>query len=504
MEKSSLVREALHSPGQPLDRATRSALEPRFGHDFSRVRIHHDSPSADALGAHACTVGSDVVFGAGKYAPRTDEGRRLLAHELTHVTQQRGVVARSAATLDIGPADDVYEREADRTAAAVTSGRSAAPPTTAAPRLQGFWSELREVLLFPLRMLGLSAFYSREDLVEYLGGIRRNNRIEDGLTSDNKARACVDREQELGGFDTNTKTLLVREMLAGYTSIWDENAIIALLRRAAAAERLQIVTTIGRSEIWSNFTYGNRRVIEAVTLTAADVTDAWVGQMRTRDSADIQDYIDNAKDPAVRAGAQRALAMNRTTAPVPNNATLTPTGELTFTTRNGMTVLVAQDAPASENQASSGGTGCRLEGNNDGEMSSDASGAVTVTRQPTYTLRISTTYQRGSDPSGPSGYGRGATATDRAAGNTSLRFHESNHGQDCIDYVQSAPPPPPPQHAVSSQALRDQWSASIDNYNIQMLAFSIQRTDCVEPAATDAQLEQFHIPPRFRCHPPSH
>jgi hypothetical protein len=86
------VREALHMPGQPLDAADRGFFEPRFGRDFSSVRIHNDvrsSAAAKAVHAVAFTVGQDVVFAAGRYQPGTEEGRRLLAHELTHIAQQR-------------------------------------------------------------------------------------------------------------------------------------------------------------------------------------------------------------------------------------------------------------------------------------------------------------------------------------------------------------------------------------------------------------------------------
>lgn len=79
--------------GDPLPEATRGFFEPRFGHDFSHVRIHADSQAADAaraLNARAYTLGSNIVFGSGQYAPATDEGKRLLAHELTHVVQQSG------------------------------------------------------------------------------------------------------------------------------------------------------------------------------------------------------------------------------------------------------------------------------------------------------------------------------------------------------------------------------------------------------------------------------
>ncbi len=86
-----IVHEVLRSPGQPLDPATRAFMEPRFGHDFSRVRVHTDvkaAESARAVNALAYTVGREVVFGAGRYAPGTMAGQRLLAHELVHVVQQ--------------------------------------------------------------------------------------------------------------------------------------------------------------------------------------------------------------------------------------------------------------------------------------------------------------------------------------------------------------------------------------------------------------------------------
>ncbi len=74
--------------GQPLDASTRATMEPHFGQDFSQVRVHTDGQAAEsarAIDARAYTMGSDVVFGAGEYAPGTSEGQRLLAHELTHV-----------------------------------------------------------------------------------------------------------------------------------------------------------------------------------------------------------------------------------------------------------------------------------------------------------------------------------------------------------------------------------------------------------------------------------
>jgi hypothetical protein len=86
------VYAVLNSPGQPLDAATRAFMEPRFGHDFSGVRVHTDAGAADsakAVNALAYTLREHVVFNSNQYSPGTAEGQRLLAHELTHVVQQR-------------------------------------------------------------------------------------------------------------------------------------------------------------------------------------------------------------------------------------------------------------------------------------------------------------------------------------------------------------------------------------------------------------------------------
>jgi hypothetical protein len=86
-----MVHEVLRSPGEPLDAATRADLEPRFRQDFSSIRVHTDAKAAAstrAVRASAYTVGRDIVFAAGHYAPKTTADRRLLAHELTHALQQ--------------------------------------------------------------------------------------------------------------------------------------------------------------------------------------------------------------------------------------------------------------------------------------------------------------------------------------------------------------------------------------------------------------------------------
>ena len=88
-----IVHDVLRSTGQPLDLTTRAFMEPRFGYDFSQVRVHADARAAEsarAVNALAYTVGDHVVFGEGEYAPAAGRGRGLIAHELTHVIQQTG------------------------------------------------------------------------------------------------------------------------------------------------------------------------------------------------------------------------------------------------------------------------------------------------------------------------------------------------------------------------------------------------------------------------------
>jgi len=92
-EVPSIVHEVLGSSGQPLDHATRTFFEPRFGYNFGRVRIHAGSRAAEsarAINALAYTAGTDIVFGAGIYSSGTSRGNSILAHELTHVIQQNG------------------------------------------------------------------------------------------------------------------------------------------------------------------------------------------------------------------------------------------------------------------------------------------------------------------------------------------------------------------------------------------------------------------------------
>jgi len=120
------VHEVLRSPGRPLDAGTRAFMEPSFGRDFSRVRVHTGAQAAEsarAVNAMAYTVGSDVVFASGQYAPSRVEGQRLLAHELAHVAQQEE--AGTVKPDSISQPGDAHEVVAERAATDVLGGRLA-------------------------------------------------------------------------------------------------------------------------------------------------------------------------------------------------------------------------------------------------------------------------------------------------------------------------------------------------------------------------------------------
>src|SRR5262249_13668908 len=124
------VHEVLRSPGQLLDSTTRAFFEPRFGRDFSHVRVHTDAraaESAQAVNALDYTVGRQVVFGAGQFLPGTAAGRQLLAHELTHIIQQGSATTHGIpATLRITVPVDAAEVEAETVANTMIREQSSA------------------------------------------------------------------------------------------------------------------------------------------------------------------------------------------------------------------------------------------------------------------------------------------------------------------------------------------------------------------------------------------
>lgn len=122
--------DAARGAGRPLDRKVGARLGQAFGTDFGQVKVHTDGRADNlsrSLGADAFTVGGDLFFRANRYKPSTPAGERLLAHELAHVVQH-GANTRGASRLRLTPANDAYERAADRAADQVARDPRAQPP----------------------------------------------------------------------------------------------------------------------------------------------------------------------------------------------------------------------------------------------------------------------------------------------------------------------------------------------------------------------------------------
>jgi Domain of unknown function (DUF4157) len=129
----SVVHDAVQASGHPLEPADRSLMEARFNRDFSKVRVHTDAKAAGAaeiLQARAFTVGQNIAFGAGEYAPGTLDSTRLLAHELTHTIQQEGGHNAPESRAKVSEPNDRAEREADIVADRVLDGRTIDSPIT--------------------------------------------------------------------------------------------------------------------------------------------------------------------------------------------------------------------------------------------------------------------------------------------------------------------------------------------------------------------------------------
>lgn len=135
-ERSPVLDVVGSGGGAPLEKDTRTDMESRLGHDFGDVRVHTDATahdSAKAVNAHAYTVGSNIVFQRDKYDPASTDGRTMLAHELTHVVQQRsGPVAGTPAGggIQVSDPSDRFEREAVSNA---ERAMSVPAPVTASP-----------------------------------------------------------------------------------------------------------------------------------------------------------------------------------------------------------------------------------------------------------------------------------------------------------------------------------------------------------------------------------
>ena len=227
-----IVGETLHSSGQTLDPETRAFFESHFAYDFRDVRIHTDTraaQSARAVNALAYTVGSHVAFAPGRFSPRTPGGQQLLAHELTHVVQQRSNSASEAS--HISSPGEPAEREAALAERAIHFGEAPPSVTSSAPALQAFDPDYHETAT----MDGLAGTFTPQEIGKiYEANWRRDysqaspafadialtwKRLKDATTPQEEVKLQLELAGEIAGIAKNPGSLS-GETYGGYQT-WE-------------------------------------------------------------------------------------------------------------------------------------------------------------------------------------------------------------------------------------------------------------------------------------------
>jgi Domain of unknown function (DUF4157) len=298
VQSAGLMRDRAMSSGRPLERQLRATMERRFGQDFSGVRVHTGADAdcfTRAAEAQAYTIGRDIVFRSGAYAPHTPEGRSLITHELTHVAQQQhgGAGVQQRAVSHPG---DAAEREARGNADQADSAGSlsAVQPGTAVLHRSplgvglgiGLGVSAAVGLGFGIAALA-GAFdgetFTDKELQDYLAFLQDNQSIEGKTKSDNKARAVVKRwKAGAAGFTDliiPIRVLLIKEMASGYLSEGDQDGILDLIREAIPVERAHILSAIDIESLKQRFEGKRRKSLDAIIseqeVAGIGLSDPW-------------------------------------------------------------------------------------------------------------------------------------------------------------------------------------------------------------------------------------
>ena len=450
-------------------------MEHRFSHDFSRVRVHADAVAAEsarALEAEAYTVGANVVFGQGMYQPRTEVGQRLLAHELAHALQQR-MAPRPPSQLHVDPLEEAAEREAKRigeqrpmgsTAAQDHGGRCACGRPTTKPGAMCTACASRR------RDRGSKEGAGSTQVVETARtGIQRQQArppIQGRPTRAGGGHSpAVDWRISVAAFNlvlqnefplvnsswylgTRSDLPAGGNVQADLASGRDGKVIFRVSPDFAPAGQRAQDTAVDPGHI----DLVRREVTRSVEwrlaqglLTAEDIAAPFV-KRHLRSMAPLALRALRARptvQPAAQAELDRLLAI---TTQLPESAQFTATGAAELTV-GGLRVRILPDT----RQGSGNRTSFRMVPSQVGTPGfTTAHGRVTALNGSLPTapvIEIFTRYaaqgpQSARDPiTATSAYGRGTTTADVAAGTTTLRFHESRHGEDFLDFIATNPFP---------------------------------------------------------------
>src|SRR6266851_7727725 len=452
--EAETVHDVLARGGLPLDGDTRAVMEKRFGRDFSRVRVHADSVAAEsarAFDARAYTVGANLVFGNGMFQPGSEAGRRLLAHELAHALQQ-GMALRPPTKLRLAPTEDRAEREATKVGeqhflessqAPLRAGRCACGRPSVEPG-------------------GACAQCAR--------------RLRDRGTNGDAGASRILETNRIGIQRQQTRRQGPATVPAG-----GGHATAADWRVGAAAFNLILQHEFPLVNL--SWYLGTRSDLPAGGNVQANLRSGRDGRVMFALSPDFE--------PAAQAELDRILAI---TTQLPGSAQFIGAGAAEFTA-GGLRVRILPDTRAGSRNETSFRT---VPNHVTTPGFSQTRGRVTAIIGPVPTppvIEIFTHYaaqgaRSAADPTtAPSAYGRGKTAADQAAGTTTLRFHESRHGEDFLNFIARTPYPTYTGSVRMTVAefrrAGDNYLAAVRTWSQEMGRMSLCATDCVGPPNID-------------------
>jgi hypothetical protein len=485
-----IVHEVLNSSGKPLDQSIRNQFEPRFGYDFSRVRLHTDvraAQSARAIDALAYTSGSDIVF--NQYSPGTDSGQKLLAHELAHVVQQQqapvGILQRAPPPK---PAASWWEEK----------GIGAKPQAK-------FWDDMH--LFFPkdgrkfagVRLDNIPNIDCDDAGIVSIGkgywdeadGMKRKASIvpliakRDGKRFD---EARIDDE------DLTNEQIIAK--LKALTGPGAQAYIAQLTARSASIKNGQVIAYLnGDDNEKAKIAASEKEKLLDWKFTADRLTDADFRDEKTNtrlrglSTADKTAKAEKAKDFATKTGEettklQSFLQLQTTTStPMPADANVSAAGGFTMNLPN-VDVSVLPDQTGGRGNVT--GPESNFPKGQFKYSVSKTTGKITeffkmngkkkvpVIMPPKLQITIQTRFQDITKADDPSAYGKGTTAQDLAWGASTLRFHEGSHGKVYIDVIRSTNVPSLAVGTVTPADLR----VITDMFN-RMTAQSCQLVDQV-------------------------
>jgi hypothetical protein len=466
---------SLRDGGQPLPGSVSDFFEPRFGHDFSRVRVHSDAAAAQSaqdVSAKAYTAGHNIVFGAGQFVPGTQEGQRLIAHELTHVVQQSGssgirvdprhekrglspIIAQLhqhrpvVARKENGPSKEEIEKsKKQRDAVAL------------------FWNDMHTHFPGEGRKLAGSGY---DDTVDYLTtSFQEGETMEGGVKTIRSAPTIYVGKKYLSEQDIAKRKAAIRAELDKIDMFRYDNARI---------DNDDLSNTVITSKIGNLDIFGKRDYLQRLEAQKFSKNDK------------VKEYIRRSmpSTPLVAGAVARAEG---------GFALQFENIKIVVKPDVFNSAAVAANEAHTEIERTDSETYKTKPGFNWGKDQKVSSMTFTPSI-PQLIYKVETHYGPQSDPSYTSGYGVGTRPED-AAGNTSIRFHEGMHGNIFIQFI---------KENISKNSFpvfdgkvgddKDDFGKKVEAYERKVLAFdqmikdavdaSVQRVDCVGKT-----IEQFH------------